>query len=161
MAPLIALWFALLHAQATTPAAPQSSEPPTAQTDQQPAIPQTPPVKIPRPNPDASGKYHLGDGVTPPKVIYQVDPDFSEQAQKKKIGGSIMVSLTVDAEGKPEDVHISHSMADTVDKKLRAVALSLDEKALEAVKLYRFAPATYQGKPVPVELNVEVNFQIF
>jgi protein TonB len=44
---------------------------------------------------------------------------------------------------------------------LRGVGMGLDEKAVEAVKQYRFKPAMEGGKPVPVELNVEVNFQIF
>lgn len=47
------------------------------------------------------------------------------------------------------------------DKKGRELAGSLDPKAVEAVRQYRFEPGTFDGKPVPVELNVEVNFQIF
>jgi protein TonB len=39
--------------------------------------------------------------------------------------------------------------------------MGLDEKALEAVRQYKFKPAMENGKPVLVELNVEVNFQIF
>jgi hypothetical protein len=58
-------------------------------------------------------------------------------------------------------VHPLHSMADTVDEKLRAAALSLDEKAIEAVQQYRFSPATVRGNPVPFELNVEVRYKIF
>ena len=46
------------------------------------------------------------------------------------------------------------------NKKDHEAALQLDQKALEAARQYRFGPATFQGKPVPVELNVEVNFQI-
>jgi protein TonB len=52
-------------------------------------------------------------------------------------------------------------MADTVDQKHREAALSLDQAALDAVKQYKFTPATLHGKPVAVYLNVEVNFQIF
>jgi hypothetical protein len=37
--------------------------------------------------------------------------------------------------------------------------MGLDEKAVEAVKRYRFKPAMLQGKPVPVEVNIEVNFK--
>ena len=44
---------------------------------------------------------------------------------------------------------------------LRGVGMGLDEKAMEAVKQYKFKPAMEGGKPVLVELNVEVNFQIF
>jgi TonB family protein len=38
--------------------------------------------------------------------------------------------------------------------------MGLDEKAVEAVRRYRFKPATLQGKPVAVELNIEVNFRL-
>jgi len=71
------------------------------------------------------------------------------------------VSLIIDTEGNPTNVHISKSMADTVDQKHREAALSLDQAALDAVKQYKFTPATLHGKPVAVYLNVEVNFQIF
>jgi len=41
----------------------------------------------PKPNPDASGKYHLGDGVTPPKLVSAVDPEFTAEARRKKLQG--------------------------------------------------------------------------
>jgi periplasmic protein TonB len=56
----------------------------------------------------------------------------------------------VDTSGRPQSVHI-----------VRGVGMGLDEKAMEAVRQYKFKPAMENGKPVPVELNVEVNFQIF
>jgi TonB family protein len=169
MTHLFILWFALFAAQTTTPATPPPSEPPAAQSAQQSAsaAPTTPtpdqaaPAKPPCRNPDASGNYHVGCGVTPPRAIYQPAPNFSEEAKKQKIGGFTLLSLTVDAEGHPVDIHVVRSSADRIDKVHRAVALSLDQAAIDAVKKYRFEPATYQGKPVPVELYVEVNFEIF
>jgi protein TonB len=50
----------------------------------------------------------------------------------------------------PRDVHV-----------IRGVGMGLDEKAIEAVKQYKFKPARFNGKAVPVQVNVEVNFQIF
>jgi protein TonB len=44
---------------------------------------------------------------------------------------------------------------------VRHLGMGLDEKAVEAVKQYKFKPATLQGKPVPVEVNIEVNFRIY
>ena len=64
--------------------------------------------------------------------------------------GIVLVTLVVDANGNPQNVHL-----------VRGVGMGLDEKALEAVRQYKFKPARYNGKPVPVQLNVEVNFQIF
>jgi TonB family protein len=92
----------------------------------------------------------IGGSVTQPELIYKVDPVFSAEAKKAKFNGLVLVNLIVDAKGKPQNVHV-----------LRGVGMGLDEKALKAVKAYKFKPATELGKPVPVGLNVEVNFQIF
>lgn len=96
------------------------------------------------------GVKRIGGGVSSPVVIYQVEPEFSEEARKAKFMGNVLVSLVVDPKGLPEYVHVT-----------RGVGMGLDEKAVEAVKQYRFKPAMENGKPVAVQLNVEVNFQIF
>ena len=83
-------------------------------------------------------------------MIWQVDPEFSEEARKAKFMGVVMVNLIVDSHGLPQNVHVT-----------RGVGMGLDQKAVEAVKQYRFKPAMEGGKPVAVELNVEVSFQIF
>ncbi len=99
--------------------------------------------------------------VTSPRAIHFVDPEFSELARKKKLGGEVIVALTVDVDGMPQHVRVDQSLADKVKPKDRKAALSLDAKAVEAVQQYRFTPATRDGKPVPVEIHVGVNFQIF
>ncbi len=113
------------------------------------------------PNPDASGVYHVGNGVTAPQAIYSVDPEFSDQARKKKLGGTCIISMVVDATGTPQDVQVSKSIASTVGPKLQSAAKGLDENAIKAAKQYRFKPGTYQGKPVPVEIKVEINYLIY
>ena len=115
----------------------------------------------PRPNPDASGKYHVGDGVSAPRLVFAPDLEFTDKARRKKLGGMLVVSLTVDAAGRTRDVRVSRSLAEGVSKKLRPVALGLDENAVKAVKEYRFEPAEFQGKPVPVETTVEINYRIY
>jgi protein TonB len=105
--------------------------------------------------PGSGGNYggglrRIGGGVSQPELTYKVDPEFSEEARKAKFMGIVLVNLIVDANGNPQNVHV-----------LRGVGMGLDEKAVEAVKQYRFKPAREGGKPVAVELNVEVNFQIF
>lgn len=89
---------------------------------------------------------------TSPEVIYKVEPDFSDEARKNKIGGLVKVSLTVDEDGTPQNVHVVQGIEN---------APELSEKAIEAVKQYRFKPATSNGKPIPTEVHVEINFQIF
>ena len=96
------------------------------------------------------GPKRIGGGVSAPQVIYQVEPEFSEEARKAKVAGNVLVNLWVDTNGNPSHVRV-----------LRGVGMGLDEKAIEAVKQYKFRPAMENGKPVLVELNIEVNFQIF
>jgi TonB family protein len=93
---------------------------------------------------------HIGGDVSAPMVIYQVNPEFSEQARAAKFMGIVTVGLTVDEQGTPMNVHV-----------VRGVGMGLDEKAVEAVRQYRFKPALENGQPVSVALNIEVNFQIF
>ncbi len=92
----------------------------------------------------------VGGGVTAPKVIQTSEPEYSKEAKKAKFKGIVLVNLIVDANGLPQNVHV-----------VRGVGMGLDQKAIDAVKQYKFKPAMQDGKPVPVELNVEVNFQIF
>jgi TonB family protein len=92
----------------------------------------------------------IGGGVSAPTVIYQVSPEYSAEAKAAKFNGIVLVNLIVDEKGMPQNVHV-----------VRGVGNGLDEKAVESVKKYRFRPAREAGKPVPVMLNVEVNFQIF
>jgi protein TonB len=92
----------------------------------------------------------IGGGVSSPELIFKVDPEFSEEARKAKFMGNVLVNLVVDQNGNPRNVHV-----------LRGVGMGLDQKAVDAVKQYKFRPAKEGGKPVAVELNVEVDFQIF
>jgi protein TonB len=105
--------------------------------------------------PGSGGNYggglrHVGGGVSSPEVIFKVEPEFSEEARKAKFMGVVTVNLIVDTHGLPQNVRV-----------IRGVGMGLDEKALEAVRQYRFKPAMENGHPVPVQVNVEVNFQIF
>ena len=115
----------------------------------------------PRPNPDASGKYHVGDGVSVPRLVFAPDPENTAKASRKQLRGRLVVSLTVDAAGKPHDVRVLHSLAEGVSKKQRPIALAQEENAIKAVKEYRFEPAEFQGKPVPVETTVEIKYRIY
>jgi TonB family protein len=96
------------------------------------------------------GFYHVGGGVAAPQLIYAVDAEFSDEARRAKFQGVCVVSLVVDAKGNPQRVEV-----------IRHLGMGLDQKAIAAVRQYKFKPATLQGKPVPVEVNVEVNFRIY
>jgi protein TonB len=96
------------------------------------------------------GLYHVGGGVTAPQLTFAPDPEFSDEARRAKFQGICVVSVVVDAQGSPQRVQV-----------VRHLGMGLDEKAVAAVKQYRFKPATLAGKPVPVEVNIEVTFRIY
>jgi protein TonB len=96
------------------------------------------------------GIEHIGGLVSKPIVLYSVEPEFSEEARKAKFSGNVQVYLIVDELGNPSHVRV-----------VRGVGMGLDEKAKEAVLQYKFKPAMKNGKPVKVDLYIDVNFQIF
>jgi protein TonB len=96
------------------------------------------------------GARQIGGGVSAPILLYQVDPEFSEEARRSKTAGNVLVNLWVDENGNPSHVHV-----------IRGIGMGLDEKAVAAVKLYKFKPAMENGKPVTVEMNIDVTFHIF
>lgn len=96
------------------------------------------------------GVFRVGGGVSAPKVTYQPDPEYSEEARKAKYQGVCVLSLIVGPDGKPRDVKIA-----------RSLGLGLDEKAIEAVNQWKFEPAQKDGKPVAVAINVEVTFRLY
>jgi len=96
------------------------------------------------------GYFRIGGGVSPPKPIYQPDPEYSEEARKAKYQGTVVVWIVVGGDGRVHEAKVQ-----------RSVGLGLDEKALEAVRSWKFDPAQKDGKPVPVAVNVEVNFRLY
>ena len=96
------------------------------------------------------GVYHVGGGVSEPKLIHSVDPEFSEEARKAKFSGNVDVYLIIDEAGNPTHVRCA-----------RDIGMGLCDKAVEAVRQYKIKPSMKDGKPVKVDMYVDVNFQIF
>jgi periplasmic protein TonB len=96
------------------------------------------------------GIFHVGNGVAPPRVIYQPEIEFSEEARKAKYQGTCVLALVVDANGRPTNIRVTSSLG-----------MGLDEKAIEAAKKYRFEPGTKNGHPVAVEIALEVDFHLY
>ena len=96
------------------------------------------------------GVFKVGGGVSAPKVIYQPDPEYSEEARKAKFQGTCVLWLIVGPDGKPRDVQVR-----------RTLGLGLDEKAMEAVRNWRFEPAYKDGMPVAAQISVEVSFRLY
>lgn len=93
--------------------------------------------------------YRPGGAVSVPSLVYAATPSYSEAARKAKLEGIVLLKLVVDEDGNPQNVRV-----------VRPLGMGLDEKAIEAVRRYRFNPALKDGVPVPVEINVEVNFRL-
>ncbi len=85
-----------------------------------------------------------------PRAIYAPQPEYSETARKKKISGTVVLSLVVGLDGLPHDIR--------VEKKL---GFGLDEKALGAVQQWEFQPATKDGQPFEKQIHVTTTFRLF
>ena len=95
------------------------------------------------------GLMSVGDGVSAPQVIHAVDPEFTESARSANYQGTVSIQLIVDSQGNPQNVQV-----------LRHLGMGLDEKAIQAVRQYRFRPAMYQGHPVAVQMVIDVDFHL-
>lgn len=96
------------------------------------------------------GVYRVGGGVSAPRPIYSPDPDYSEEARKAKIQGIVVLWTIVGPDGRPRDIRVQ-----------RSLGMGLDEKAVEAVRTWRFEPARKNDQAVAVQINVEVSFRLY
>ena len=96
------------------------------------------------------GVFRVGGGVSAPRALETPDPEYSEEARKAKYQGTCVLGLVVGPDGKPRDIRVA-----------RALGMGLDEKAIEAVRNWRFEPAMKDGRPVAVQINVEVSFRLY
>jgi periplasmic protein TonB len=95
------------------------------------------------------GVFRVGGGVSAPVLLYKKEPEYSEEARKAKYQGTVVLYVEIDASGKATNMRV-----------VRSLGLGLDEKALEAVKLWKFKPGAKDGKPVTVAATIEVNFRL-
>ncbi len=94
--------------------------------------------------------YRVVRGITPPRVTFNPDPEFSQEARKKGIQGTVVLTMVVTSEGNTDQIRVT-----------KGIGHGLDEKAVEAVSKWKFQPATKDGKPVSVEIAVEVDFHLY
>jgi TonB family protein len=92
----------------------------------------------------------VGGGVSAPRAIATPDPEYSEEARKAKYQGVCVLWLIVGPDGRPRDIKVA-----------RTLGMGLDQKAIEAVRQWKFEPAMKDGQPVAVQINVEVNFRLY
>jgi TonB family protein len=85
----------------------------------------------------------------PAALIYKVEPEYSDEARRAKIQGTVLLYLEVDGEGKPRNIVVKQGLG-----------LGLDDKAIEAVMRWKFRPGRRNGQPVVTAALVEVNFRL-
>jgi TonB family protein len=99
---------------------------------------------------DFGGGVHGFTGAsTAPVVLFKVEPEFSEEARRAKLQGVVALYGEVDTNGRLRNIRVT-----------RGLGLGLEEKAIEAVKQWRFRPGTRDGKPVVSAAAIEVNFHL-
>jgi TonB family protein len=96
------------------------------------------------------GAYRVGGGVSAPRALFAPDPEYSEEARKAKYQGTVVLWVVVGPDGRVQNLRVQ-----------RTLGMGLDQKAVEAVKQWRFEPARKDGQPVAVQINVEVNFRLY
>jgi TonB family protein len=100
---------------------------------------------------DGEGKIHrVGGNISAPHTTYAPDPEYSEPARQAKYQATTVLWLIVGPDGLPRDIRIQ-----------RPSGMGLDEQAVNAVERWKFEPAKKDGQPVPVMINVEVNFRLY
>ena len=90
----------------------------------------------------------LGE-ISAPVLLFKVEPEFSEEARKAKLQGIVMLDGEVDTDGKMRNIRVT-----------RSLGLGLDDKAIEAVRQWRFRPGYRDGRPVVAAAAIEVNFHL-
>ena len=96
------------------------------------------------------GLFHVGNGVSAPVAIYTPSPEFSEEARKAKYQGAVVLSGIVGVDGRVHEARV-----------VRALGMGLDQKALDVIKLWKFDPGKKDGRPVAVEMQLEIDFNLY
>lgn len=93
--------------------------------------------------------YWISGEVSAPKLIHKMDPEYSEEARKAKVQGTVRMEIAVGEDGRVGEIRVTGPLG-----------LGQDERAVEAVRRWRFRPGMRMGRPVPVRATVEVNFRL-
>jgi TonB family protein len=95
------------------------------------------------------GPYRPGAGISPPSVIHEVRPDYTDDARRQGIEGEVVLEIVVRRDGTVGDVRV-----------LEGLRGGLDRRAIDAVRQWRFSPARRYGSPVDVIVEVAVEFKL-
>jgi len=95
------------------------------------------------------GPYRPGSGIDPPRLLREVRADYTEEARQKGLAGDVVLEIVVRRDGSVGDVKV-----------LQGLPAGLNERAVQAVRQWRFSPAHRQGVPVDVIVEVSVEFKL-
>jgi periplasmic protein TonB len=95
------------------------------------------------------GPYRPGSGITPPELVHEVRPDYTEEARRRSLAGEVVLEIVVKSDGRVGAVRI-----------VRGLGAGLDQRAVDAVRQWRFSPARRLGTPVDVMVEVAVEFRM-
>lgn len=98
---------------------------------------------------DSGPIYKVGGNVSRPQLILKVDPVYTNAARNAKLSGEVLLHLVVDSEGHARDILV-----------VKGLGMGLDEKAVAAVKKWKFAPGRKDGTPVSTRATIQVNFRL-
>ncbi len=95
------------------------------------------------------GPYRPGSGITAPTIVHEVKPDYTEEARRRSLSGEVVLDIVVKSDGRVGSVRV-----------VQGLGAGLDQRAVEAVRQWRFAPARRYGTPVDVMVEVAVEFRL-
>lgn len=95
------------------------------------------------------GPYRPGSGIEPPRLLREVKADYTDEARRRGVTGDVLLEIVVRGDGSVGDVSV-----------LRGLGGGLDQRAVAAVRQWRFAPARRRGVPVDVIVEVAVEFTL-
>jgi len=96
------------------------------------------------------GAYRLGSGVVPPTLLKQVRPNYTTEALRLRIQGTVMLEVVVGRDGIPLAIRITRSLDPG----------GLDEEAIAAVREWRFTPGRVADVPVDVLVTIQLDFRV-
>jgi TonB family protein len=95
------------------------------------------------------GPFRPGSGIEPPRLLREVRADYTDEARRRAIEGEVVLEIIVRHDGSVGDVKI-----------VKRLGAGLDDRAVQAVRQWRFAPARRLGSPVDVIVEVAVEFKL-
>jgi periplasmic protein TonB len=95
------------------------------------------------------GPYRAGSGVEPPRLLREVKATYPDEARRRGITGNVLLEIVITRDGNVGDVSVR-----------RGLGAGLDERAIEAVRQWKFTPARRLGQPVDVLVEVAVEFSL-